>query len=624
MPVNLRTLRCNRNLVEELKRSCSERRRKKNGQYENGDNDEHENSSNHVSINNACPVDHVLHLEEELRESLKRLSAYRTQVNRQKAIQQKSNHKMEQKALQDAHQHAETKLKIALDQLPNFVDDQVHHAVLLLSKKEEHKQNGTHHHATTKREEEGRDSSNSRSEKSDNTAIVQIDPLFCLGGYEPICSTATKHATAAVVLTDIGLDFLFALDQLAFSEIQKIQLPTTISATKIIRIEVPSCMPLPLQEYQSMWGISSSSDARGELSTGNNNKNSDRTAFGAADSLLPLINAPSWMSILLHRHAKRTYMDRELPICNILQSSCTDVPNGKHHDAREEVRLKSWDGSKRNNKEVPWFRRLACGAHRQIELLILTGPSLLADSRPMQLEVIDRMKQFYQQLLVSKNRADRDISNLCIRAVPANELLLAESSRVVLEGTLVRGSNVAAGIQGEIIGTVCLGYVSNFQDYCSKNIRHGNTKESVHVLHGCFCSLPETLEWLLQLSTGQDCVELPPALLSIPNCRPSQQLLPFSSHHQQRLHYRRKIVASKKGGKKRVEQLPAHQPRGGQHGNIRNTGSKGIDCNGHLQHCLDGRQKALLEGAQPTPDEIQLEALSSPFGFLPFFKGAEK
>jgi hypothetical protein len=352
---------------------------------------------------------------------------------------------------------------------------------------------------------------------------VPEDPFFAVRGYEELGD--------ACVLTGVGIQLLSALQRLATESIRE-SFPTSDS------FELPASMKLTCVEYHDMWGC----------------RGTEQCAACKASSETLL--APSWMTLLQKGFDSR-YWDRQLPVVRLLLTSAGDHRDFLD-DGRETTRRASW--RKNGRKGRPWHERLA----RQplIQVLALAGPSLEVDSRPLQNELLQHAGKFYRHLV-----PDRHIG---VRAIPATELLPAEASRLVLEGSLPGCDE-----------PVCLGYLSNLLDYASTGIRHGTTREGLHALQGCLCSLPETLEWMLRNRAGERAVPVPRAL------RRRESLLPAEMRYQ-----RKRMVG--KGGKTFVEPM--------------------VDPN---RERFRGNGRAVGEG--PTPERIRGEALSSPFNFLPFY-----
>jgi hypothetical protein len=208
--------------------------------------------------------------------------------------------------------------------------------------------------------------------------------------------------------------------------------------------------------------------------------------------------------------------------------------------------------------KTSWYQQLTVS--NSIQLVAITGASLESDSRPLQKEIMQKVQVLYQSLAPESAR-------MHVRASPVSELSFNESSRLVLESFV-----------GKEKRALCLASVSNMHHYTSSEIRHGSTGQRVHVLVAHISSIPATLEWIFQHGATTSEVNIPKVLQSttIPGTIP----------------YRRKVTLSKSG--RRI---------------VQDIASPAVNV-GHVAQPPFG---------MPTIDEIRAEALSSPFGFLPFY-----
>jgi hypothetical protein len=347
------------------------------------------------------------------------------------------------------------------------------------------------------------------------------DPFYCIGGYDEILVGSNNYMCA---LRRPGIVLAKALQDWFVEAIEK------------------------SFQTEHRWSISNS-----YCLSSKHYKNDDiHEAVGCSSETcrvckFQVCEMPEWMPIL--QSLSGSYWDRQLPVIHLLECSNTVYDN----DNRERTRRASWISNKKRAK--PWYHRLMVSHTWQI--LAVTGPSLEDDSRPLQIRIVETLVGLLRQLVPP---------GVCIRvrvASPA-ELELFESSRIVIESSLPYSSQYP----------VILGYVSNFQDYCTNRIlRHGATKEGLHVIQGTILSIGETLEWSCQHGLKNQCVQIPLSL--------AQKSLPNM------LEYKRRVII-KKNYKKAVKNIAPSQPR---------------------------ESKEQL----PSPDRIRAEALSSPYHFLPFY-----
>ena len=160
---------------------------------------------------------------------------------------------------------------------------------------------------------------------------------------------------------------------------------------------------------------------------------------------------------LLHQSTK--YLDRELPLRNV----CITPHELNNNKAPSQQQPHKWFHSSR-------------GGH-SINVFAITGGTM-TESRAVQMEFLNTMKTFYSSLLMMQD----DFVDFELVALDPAQLLPQEASRVVL-----------------YYDTVIVGHVSNMTDYITRGI---NTKSQngtpVHTVHGCFCVIHETLEFMVQ------------------------------------------------------------------------------------------------------------------------------
>jgi len=324
----------------------------------------------------------------------------------------------------------------------------------------------------------------------------------------------------------------------------------------------------------------------------------------------------TWKALLQAQHGS-TLWDRQLPQIHLLQCTTTDdAPRVLENHQQETTTHITHQRSNKKQQRTPWFHKLQPA--KQIQILALTGPSLAADSRPLQRQLMEQVLDLYQQLASSTattTHGDVKQSLVRIRAVPAQELLPMESSRLVVEGwtaTTANATNNKRTKRQESSSPVCLASLSNLQDYCTNDtkhckIRHG-TKENLHVLQGTLCRVGEVMEWLCQTHATAAGVELPRPL-RVGKQQQLEQQLSFnkSSQQPQLLPYTKKVITSAKGGKRIVVEVPF---------------SPTTTAPSPSSSSLSEQQKKTTSDANnnnPTTMRIHTEALSSPFNFLPFY-----
>lgn len=568
MPLDLRRFRQDPTLIHEWK--TSQRARRQRRRDEGAEAGSAEANDNDNDNGNARWIDTALEQDLACRDLLKQAALCRGRIRRKETDQ----HGGDQQALLTAtlaeYTSCQQALQSNLSRLANVVDTVVTTEHPFITGDTNTKKNPD-------------DTSPTPTSKN-----VPSDPLFCLNGYQET-RNALNSTVAACVLAGVGMNLEAALHQFIQSALQT-QLPNTTA------VQLPAAMPVTATHHHDVWGCCAPAHyCPACTSTATTNAataaapSTDTQSTTASSQLL----APAWMTFLLE-HTNRIYYDRQLPVYSILStiSAATsaaalgsDDDGDKIMDPRESDRQASWRPA-RSKQRLPWHQTVSVA--RQIQMVALVGPSLSADSRPLLLESMLRIRDLYQQLVPH--------AVLCIRAVPAIALHPAEASRLVLEGTLP----LAATASSSRPPVVCmLAHLGNFLDYCAGDIRHGTTNERLHVLQGTVCSLPETMEWVLQHGAGANEVQLPAILTAMPGSN-----LPATLPYQ-------KTVTMGKNGKRIIRSI------------VRKDEKESGDSKQQLQ--LQQPPVKQLVGPmdnglpQPSLDEIQLEAASTPFGFLPFY-----
>ena len=437
--------------------------------------------------------------------------------------------------------------------------------------------------------------------------------------------------------------------------LQQQQKMTTTTAATIQEWHLPESMEtLSSNQYHEMLGCSSSSSS----SSSPNDEN------GQPQTQQQQVQVPSWLTILRkltknNGHHHQTMFDRQLPAVHLLLQTKTaattaatkvDAVNVVIDDERETARRSSWKthrrGGRQSNKQER--RRIAvadAAVEQRISILVLTGPSLAADSRPFQKQIAQTIQTLFQQLLLLDDDDDEAASlttrkQVRVRAIPATDLLPSESSRLVIEGFLPEGrrgrgksATNSTATSSSNNSPVVLAYLSNMQDYCiGREIRHGTTKEGLHVLHGMICSVNETMDWMCRHRASD------PYAVTLPRClctnssieettmasSEQQQQQPQQQPQQRRILHKRRVVVKANGRKvvQDIKTIPASTPatttkQKKQQKQLRTTHTQsdrattpfGAGVNHHHPPYCSSTPAA----------RIRAEALSMPYSFLPLF-----
>lgn len=450
--------------------------------------------------------------------------------------------------------------------------------------------------------------------RMDASVYIPDDPLYCAGCYEVIptmgCGASSSQSTATTtrtVLVGPGIRMAHSIHDWFVTSLQHETLLRAVASLKkednsdasMPHWKLPasletvtatrSCSDRTAQQQRPqpvdwLWRvtevmkITTNAAETQSLDNKNNTHNIDGTAS--------IRSVPSWLTVL--RQQTGSYWDRQLPRMTLLSCthSCADN-NDSIIDGREEPVHKT------NKKQAArrWYHRVALA--ERLELLILTGPSLEADSRPLQTRLGRRVRNLYVQLLLSASASGKrntPSSNqgpeptamaryVTLELVSGKELVPLESSRLVVYG---HWKNEASSRP-----PVCLAYLSNLQDYCGPEWRHGSTLERLHILHGRLVDIPTCMEWICHFHATDQSIHWP-----IPFAGSSVVATePFVF-----LKYTREAMDKKKGN--------------------RLSGSSGHPLVESSEPNAAGTTKQI---PRPTPDRIRAEARSSPYSFLPFY-----
>lgn len=365
-------------------------------------------------------------------------------------------------------------------------------------------------------------------------------------------------------------------------------------------------------DYHDQWGCPSNDPC---AACRRGTEASITTATDASAIAAATVAVPSWITLLsrLRQQESGVYWDRQLPKVFLLSCTSTAAGGGSSssdHCVDKNDRAAATGRGRGKKSEASaaraWPERLA--VRERLRFVALTGPSLAADSRPLQGRIADRVRALYLALLRERpdGADDEDgggsgnrAAAVRIRALAASELRPMEASRLVVEGY------VAA--DRPPVGLAC---IANLLDYGTRQAwRHGATKEGLHVLRGTVCDAAATMEWLAAVAaadhttTARTGLALPRAL----------------GLGDRRLPYTRRVVVSQHG-KRLVEDVVVVVNDGDDDDNTTN-GDRAVVVvpRPPPPPPLPDRRGDARPTAPPTPERIRAEARSSPFGFLPFY-----
>ena len=398
------------------------------------------------------------------------------------------------------------------------------------------------------------------------------DVLFCIGGYESFSMPQQSQSPTVPVWTTVGMDLNRVVER-AWDQWLHQQQQKALHASILDQQEASQ------DTTSSPW---------------------KQWRFPAT------IDTPGWQMIL-HSLKGETMYDRSLPQCHFFY--------GKKGDALLAQQSTSTAKSKKKKSKLAWLDDIESNA---VEVLILTGPSLSVDSRPLQLQWLHNVIEFYASLL--HGTTGNDNSNLHnmndlfdVYIVPPDQLKSCESSKIILYGKLPQVSDTSKSKQSSSNDSrIALASLSNLQEYESGDIRHGNSTlrsghnqyntatltAAVQVIQGTLCRTANTVAWMAAWNAQSRGLVLPPSLAKMyKKTGPVDPSVSVSTHHAT-IPYVRRVRTNAKG-KRSVENF-----------DVTNQAKK----KGNKKEC--GTRLGAV--AQPSVEQIRMERLTCPFFFLPF------
>lgn len=496
-------------------------------------------------------------------------------------------------------ENAIAELEVVLEKLPNWID----HEIFQAKETEIPVTNRQHEHDLDRNYDTNKTGNGERP----LGLSIPHDPVFCIGGYE-------RMPFNNVILTGPACRMTSLLTQYFLESLEHTPSLYWIDHNgkqSVQRFDLPACIPVV-------------------ASTGTEHANDlSRTI-------------PSWQYLLQSQHGTVLW-DRQLPCVHLLHCHGIDQQDIRHPFHKKHYSHTARKGHRTTTTTMPWYQQYMSstlsGCSQQIQFLILAGPSLECDSRPLQQQLMKHIRSMYQQLLPTDedNTYANNHCSLQIRAIPSHQLTFMESSRLVLEASWSQaspsGRNKCSRRHPQ---SMELAHLSNIQDYyCNNNndnaksnrkghnknqtfngccIRHGTTHEGLHVVHGTILHSAMALEWLCQVRATTHGVAIPNILLQ----GQEQQHNPESLGLDTTVYNYIRQIVSKKGGKQVVQDLHLSQSK-----SITTT----VDLSRPLiTKATNGIFANLNPSVAPTPERIQSEALSLPFpsSLLPFYNNNNK
>ena len=288
-----------------------------------------------------------------------------------------------------------------------------------------------------------------------------------------------------------------------------------------------------------------------------------------ADSSHTVLVSPSWMTLVSSKDilAGKSFLDRQLPRHYLLTGPVVG-PDGAVP-----------------TESNPWRDHLATDTY--LHVLVVTGPSLTADSRPMQLDLLQQWQTTLAALLPTTTTSNHYGWHTV--GVPPAQLEPYESSRMVLQVT-----------DDKTKSTTTLVSVSNLESYASLGVRHGTTKEPLHMVLVQVAPVSVLVHVMVEFGGGASAATTnDDTTFTVPSCL---------SVADRVWHVQRKVVVGK-GGKRTVQSIS--QPL-----------SSPDEKPSSLVLSKQQIQQSIMNAGmvKPTKEQILGEALTCPFGFLPFYE----
>jgi hypothetical protein len=345
--------------------------------------------------------------------------------------------------------------------------------------------------------------------------------------------------------------------------------------------ELPSTLPLSMDVVRRFGG------------EGNMEESGESSHRQTPDAASLQIDAPSWMALLEQNLAQHSLTDKQLPVVHVLTGPIVA-------DATPRAEGLS--------QRSAWYRALASDMY--LTCVVVTGPSLVADSRPLQHTLAQQWQSTLAALYTDHPSSTRTIQ---INVTPAQDLHAYESSRLVL---CVVDKHKSSQHTADDRDNIPLVSIANLESYGSRSLKHQATHEALHVLLVQVAPLSVLLDGLVRATAStvypQETDEV--TVWKVPtvvHAYTTVQMYPIV----------RRMVLNKKGRRtlQMVERTQAERKTTDP-----NTTRATTTTTTHetpAAATATSRLRVLSNGVpSPSRQQIQAEALASPYEFLPFYK----
>lgn len=292
--------------------------------------------------------------------------------------------------------------------------------------------------------------------------------------------------------------------------------------------------------------------------------------------------------------SSQPFLDRQLPCFHLLKgpTNINTNNNGTWKDTHIMYNV--------HQENVAWYKQLVTDQY--ISILAIAGPNLSVDSRPLQVELVQQCHSIFRQLLLPESGRlsciENEVSWKTV-AVAAQDLQPYESSCLLLQVTPSNPSNEENKQTGKQRCKTLVS-VSNLESYASSQLKHGNTKETLHVVLIQFAPMALILDWMVRAKGWDDSTlsfRVPPCLIPWTAAQESEEIC-----------FRRKILLGK-NGKRSLKAMPTPE---------QTREKKADDVSVAVKQKTNTIVPREATSGRVTREQIWGETLSSPFGFLPF------
>ena len=308
---------------------------------------------------------------------------------------------------------------------------------------------------------------------------------------------------------------------------------------------------------------------------------------------------PSWKVMTASSAvANQSLLDRELPRFHIIQGTT------QRSTQNETAGQQAFFSNRKKQSTVCWFNQLSTDHY--INLLAVAGPNLTVDSRPLQMQLIQKFQTILERISQPPFSEEGNVHSQStalwrIVAVPPHELQPDESSCLLLQTAVATDKSTTGKCRTtkRIFKTIVI--VSNLESYQSLHLKHKTTREPLHIVLVQLAQMGELVDWIVKEATRNG----NQSIFRVPTC-----LLPLLAPNDSlEFPVLRKVVMGK-NGKRSVQAAYLSS----ETANTKNPNQVPVTSQRRTRQFLPWDPTL----GEVTPEQIRGEALTCPFEFLPF------